>query len=265
MSATWKKLLLQAFAQTDVPTNSRGRSGLLQVYRFIYRSLQHAGIENRSPFNLLQIIHLRLQAKGDPLRVKVLCADALHSMQKPSFGFSPATGLLFSLTAVIMLSMLVSPRTANTYRTPIRGDTLLQYQIQPLPDLDALTVRLPISSDYQLDSYSPLADIGYRSKQQNLSGEEWIQQQVDSAYALQLLSASDPTNLEAFCQQHKICAKSAFYRTSIKGKTLYRLLYGVYPNHKAAKTARLQLSATLQKQSPWARQFRQIKQEIRSN
>lgn len=262
---SWKTLLSQAFSQAPIATNRWGFCGLIQIHRYIYQALGQAGIENRSPFNSLHILRIRWLSGGNPDKVRTLCIDSITRMERPGIGYSGAPGLILSFTLVFSLSLMVSPRTANTYLTPINGNTILSYTIQPLADLDKAEVLLPSSSDYQLDGYSPLTDTGSRHNMQGLANSEWIQQQPDAYYSLQLLSASNPDSLKTFCQQHNICNQSAFYRVTVKGKTLYRLLYGAFSNNKSAKAARTRLSLALQQQSPWARQFRQIKQEIQRN
>ncbi len=257
MSATWKRPLKRSLITTPIAANRRGLCYPLCVHRYIYSALANAGIENRSPFNLLEILRIWIKARGRPAAVRSLCLNRLDSMQKPSSGFNHAYTFIALLSTGLMLWTLLTPQTANTRLTRERTDSILQFVIQPLPDLDSLGITLPMASDYQESPYMP----GMHHPN-GLANAQWIRQQNDDDYALQLISASDPQGLENFCSRHRICGDSAFYATELNGAVIYRLLYGRYPSNKAARLAIENLPNELQKFSPWSRQFRQIKQEI---
>lgn len=260
--AAWKKLLQQAFMQTPVPTNSSGTCGLWQIYRYIYRALGNAGIENRSPFNLIQVFTIYIKAGSQPEDVRHYCISMLATMDRPAVGYSHAAMLGLVIGLAMTLPLMISPKTANTYRKPPIQESLLIPAIAPLPELDASEIRLALTTDYELGSFSPLEGIIRRHPRYGIYGIDWITRQHDHAYALQLLSASNPDNLKLFCQQHRICEQVAFYRLEVKGKPLYRLLYGNFSNHQAAREGLNALPLTLRKLKPWARQFGQIKKEL---
>lgn len=262
MSTTWKKLLIQAFKETRIPTNLKGHSGFLNIQKYIYLSLQNAGIENRSPFTYRQLISIRQASSGIPEKVRDLCIQTVQAMQNPASGFS-STNIVGEITVILMsLSLLLIPQTATTSRAAINGSSILVIKSLPVEDIDKTVMHLPLSSDY-LSAASLYVDISpIQETVSGLFGSQWIKNQKDSSYSLQLLSASNSNNLLQFCRQHNICEKSAQYETDVNGKRLTRLLYGVYPDHKAAKLAKSQLPASLKKIVPWARQFKQIKREL---
>ena len=158
---------------------------------------------------------------------------------------------------------MFAPKTATTFRTLSNGASILKQTPAPTPDIDAALIQLPTASDYLM----PTASIDYLIPKQltdnsALKGSNWIQQQEDNSYSLQLVAASDAGQLEKYCNKFNICHQSAIYQTNIKGKNIVRLLYGVFPNRKSANIAISKLPPSLQKTKPWARQFKGIKQEI---
>lgn len=255
----WKTLLIQALRETGFDSQS---PGLLALNRFIQLALANAGIINKSPFTLTQLIRIWYLSDRQPELLRQRCIDTVTSMTKPAYRFqAPYLGLLFILVVTSLLTVL-TPRTATTSRSPDAGKTLLTDRSLPVADIDSLNIQLPLSSDY-LESPNPLMPHASELRSESgLFNQAWIQQQADSSYSLQLLSTSDPKNLQQFCEQHGICEQSAFYQADLNGRILYRLLFGTYPNHKAAKLAKSRLPANLKALAPWARQFAQIKREL---
>ena len=255
----WKTLLIQAFRDTEFDSES---PGLLALHRFIRQALANAGIVNRSPFTLTQLIRIWYQSDRQAEQLRQHCIDTVINMQKPAYRFeAPYFSTLIMLMMISVVTVL-TPRTATTSRSADTSKTLLVDHAMPVADIDSLNLQLPLQSDYLESPNPPLAELADLRSESGLLNPAWIRLQKDSAYSLQLLSATDPQNLQRFCEQHGICEQSAFYQTELNGKTLYRLLFGTYPNHQAAKQAKSQLPTSLQQTSPWARQFAQIKNEL---
>ena len=255
---SWKKLLAQALQTTPIPAPRNRFSQWLTTRRYIYRALQNAGIENRSPFSLWKILQIQWRSRGQPQRIKQQCIDALHQLQAPNASFSHRAPLIIKLLAGAGMLAALSPQTATTYLTAQPDSSILQITTLPWGDQEAERDELPLLSDYQTAAFEPDTTQPTNALA-SLAGAGWIAQQKDSAYTLQLLSVSDQGNLQQFCRQYKICDHSAIYTTRINGKAITRLLYGNYRNHQAAKLAKTRLPAGL---SGWARQFKQIKQEL---
>jgi hypothetical protein len=264
MVPAWKKLLQQAFASTAIPTDRHGRCGILHTYQYIYLALRQAGIENRSPFSLAQVIAIRLLSRRDPDSVRLMCMQNLRTMKQPSLGYSYTGRILALMILAFGTTMIISPRTANTFRVPTGEQTVLQYRIQPLEELDAIEINLPTTSDYQFGSgtWSPLTHLVPQRSDSSLADAAWILSQPANAYSLQLLSAATPASLQQFCRRHRICHNSAYYRSEVNGKTLYRLLYGSYASSAAADSAKASLPVEVQQMTPWIRQFRRVRDEI---
>jgi hypothetical protein len=255
---SWKKLLAQALQTTSIPTRRSGACRLLETRRYIYRSLQNAGIENRSPFSLWQIAQIQWRSKGQPEQIKQLCTDSLSHLQAPTTSFSHRAPLFIKILAASIFTASLLPQTATTYLTAQPKLSILKMKILPWGDQDQERTELPLLSDYQSAAFEPQIELPADTLEA-LAGAGWIVQQSDSAYTLQLLSVSDKSNLQQFCHQYKICDHAAIYTTHINGKAITRLLYGNYRNHKAAKLAKTRLPQGL---AGWARQFSQIKTEL---
>ncbi len=257
----WQKLLCQAFQDTKITTQPNGLCKLYHVHHFIYLSLHHSGIENRSPFSLLQLIKIRLQSKGKPEEIKQLCIDTLLHMHKPAFNLLSSNYYLVTASLIISLFTLLTPITANTFKYQKGNQSILKTMTIPWMDLESDILTLPDTTDYLLAA-APLKLTKEQKQLEKLNTAAWIMNQKSTAYSLQLLSVANETNLIKFCEQYEICNNSAFYRTQTKGKKLIKLIYGSYPNHMAAKQAKEKLIATLKNVSPWARSFKQIKDEL---
>lgn len=258
---TWQKLLCQSFKDTKIKTSQTGGCSLFNIRHYIYLSLQNSGIENRSPFSLWQLIKIRIDSKGNPQQVQDLCINLVLNMQKPSFSLPSSNSYFVLLTIILSLVTLLTPITATTFKFQKYSHSILKITTIPWQDVESETISLPLTSDYLT------AAIVYEATAEDkqlatINGASWILDQRDSAYSLQVLSVSNKNNLMQFCKKHDICSESAFYTTLVKGKKLVRLIYGSYPSHKSAKLAKSELSANLKGISPWARSFKQIKNEL---
>ena len=259
----WQVLLIQAFKETPFRTSRNNRCGVINLHRFIYQSLRSAGIVNRSPFSIGQLLKIRIKAGTDPERLRQTCIDHISSMQKPVLGFH-ASSLIAGLLAVgVSLSLLLTPKTATTFITLTNGSSILKQTPEPLPDIDAGLALLSSASDYEMPAESIAflipAEIADHT---TLAGKDWIRQQNDSSYSLQLIAASDIKQLELYCKKFNLCSQSAVYQTQAKGRTVLRLLYGVFPDYQSVKIAQSKLPLQLQQTKPWARQFKGVKQEL---
>jgi len=260
--SSWKKLVIQAFKETPIATNRRSCCNVFNIQQFVYRALENAGIENRSPFTLGQLVRIRYQSKGEPQSVRDLCIQTLQQMQKPAMGFNSSYGFSELVAVLMTLLLLVAPQTATTFRAPLNGESILKILVAPIEEIDAIEINLPSTTDYLAIAGPVKITPPEMLHPSGLADKKWILQQKDSAYSLQILSASNNHSLESFCKKHHICDQSAYYQAEVKGKPIIRLLYGVYPNHQAAKMAKKHLPKSLNKISPWARQFKQIKKEL---
>ncbi len=256
----WQKLLSQALKDTRIKTSQAGYCNLFNIRQFIYQSFQNCGIQNRSPFSIRQLISIKLASKGQPQQVRELCIKAILNMEKPSFCLLSSNTYLVSFIIILSLVTLITPITATTFKTSNTTQSILKIKTLPWQDLENESISIPSTTDYLSAAIETI--ITTDEKQQELNGIAWILNQKDTAYGLQILSVSKKSKLIDFCQKHEICNESAFYSTTIKGKKIVRLIYQSYSSHKAAKLAKVKLPESLKRSSPWARSFKQIKDEL---
>lgn len=259
----WQTLLIQAFKETSPSVKGKHGCRLLCLYRYIYKTLRIAGIENRSPFSYWQLIKISYISAGKPEVIRQSCIDSVTNMQKPVLGFHASTMITIMIALGVSTVFLLKPKIATTSRTIANSITVLKQTPAPIPDIDKTDIGLPTASDYLMADES----ISYLfpkepSDNSSLAGTSWINRQSSNHYSLQLVSASDATQLKKYCIKYEICDQSAIYQTLINGRATVRLLYGTYPNFKAAKLAISKLPVGLQKTNPWARQFKSIQRDL---
>ena len=97
-----------------------------------------------------------------------------------------------------------------------------------------------------------------------INSEAWLLLQNPGAYTLQLAGLGDRAGVPRMVELYKLPGPFAYYRTTRSGAPWYPVLYGVYPNHKAALAARDKLAASHGIKGAWARSFGSIQREIRA-
>ncbi|HFD80104.1 MAG TPA: hypothetical protein ENK05_06920 [Gammaproteobacteria bacterium] len=94
--------------------------------------------------------------------------------------------------------------------------------------------------------------------------EDWLLQQPETAFSLQLLGSRSEQSLLDFIRSNRLdLQRTAYYRGRYKGSDWYVLLYGSYPDRKAALAARSTLPARVRKGKPWPRSLKAVQQAIR--
>ena len=97
-----------------------------------------------------------------------------------------------------------------------------------------------------------------------VKGPNWFRQQPAESYVLQLVSAQYMSNIKNLLSgQSSIQDQfSGYVKYTPSGKPRYLLLYGIYPNGKAAKAAVDQLPTELQSINPWPRTIADVIKEL---
>lgn len=93
--------------------------------------------------------------------------------------------------------------------------------------------------------------------------EKVLLKTADNLYTLQLLGVAHEENLKRFLAQHKLQSNTYTYRTILRGKPWYVLIYGKYKSKTDADKAKHQLPLAVQHMIPWSRSFASIKEDIR--
>ena len=86
-------------------------------------------------------------------------------------------------------------------------------------------------------------------------------------YTIQLLGARSEDSIKQFIQRHAIETQTHYYRTQLRGKDWYVMVYGEFPTKESAKTAIEKMPSSLQNErlQPWIRELSHIQQEIREH
>lgn len=93
-----------------------------------------------------------------------------------------------------------------------------------------------------------------------VSGPEWLVAQDGAAWSLQIMSARDPASIAALQKRFPGLKGLAAYRVTRKGKALYPVFYGLFPNEEEARHAAAQLPDSLGKPVP--RRFGDIQRDV---
>ena len=92
--------------------------------------------------------------------------------------------------------------------------------------------------------------------------ESFILAQDEEYWTIQVLAYNDQARVEDFIDEHGLAEQGAYYRETQSGKTLYKLLYGFYPNKQAAAVARQAMPEKITAYGPWLRPVRSIQSVI---
>lgn len=91
----------------------------------------------------------------------------------------------------------------------------------------------------------------------------WLLQQRPSAYTLQILGARDKSSVPRFIKAHRLGKQAMYYAADFKGSPWYVLIYGIYPNIKAAREALQALPPKVRNGGPWIRRLSAVQHDIR--
>ncbi|VAW62620.1 hypothetical protein MNBD_GAMMA08-2424 [hydrothermal vent metagenome] len=95
-----------------------------------------------------------------------------------------------------------------------------------------------------------------------LQNANWLRQQHDKNWTLQLLGARDPKTLLKFAQHNNLSSNTAWYKTWLSAKPYYVLVHGSYVNRDDARNAVAGLSAPLRSLKPWVKSMKSVHKAI---
>lgn len=95
--------------------------------------------------------------------------------------------------------------------------------------------------------------------------DNWILQQPDERWTVQLVAYRNETKLLDFIDRFSLVKDSAYFTEYARGVYWYKLIYGVYTSKADADAARSKLPQTVRNEGPWLRQFKEIKTVIRQS
>lgn len=92
--------------------------------------------------------------------------------------------------------------------------------------------------------------------------EKSIMSSPSSHYTLQLIGAGSEGNIQQLIQRNHLQQKAKMYRTQLKGKNFYVLIYGNYSSQSEAAAEIARLPANVQQLKPWVKQYSSIKASV---
>jgi len=139
-------------------------------------------------------------------------------------------------------------------------DYVEEVELLVVEDEEVLTPKIKTDADdeniFNLETMPDLLS--------NIKGPVWLRQQPDSSYVLQLLSAQYMSNIKNLISgQSGIQSQlSGYVKYTPSGKPRYLLLYGIYPDARAAKAAINAMPAELRSVNPWPRVISDVIKEL---
>ena len=95
-----------------------------------------------------------------------------------------------------------------------------------------------------------------------VSTSKTVLAQPGSQYTIQILALSSELAVKKFIRANSLEHKARYFTTKRKGRTLYVLIYGQYPDKASAALAKQRLPVALQKYSSYPRSFSDVQAEI---
>ena len=94
--------------------------------------------------------------------------------------------------------------------------------------------------------------------------EPWILSKKPKYWTIQMLAFSEEAKVQDFIKSNKIKDKAAYFLETSNGKSLYKLIYGVYKTKIKADFARQNLDQSLKQHGPWLRSIESVQSVIKA-
>ncbi len=92
--------------------------------------------------------------------------------------------------------------------------------------------------------------------------ENWIRQQDPQHYALQMIAFSREENAIRYMENLELQGDKAVYKSTMHGKTIYKVIYGNFEDHRASLKGRRALPKKYRDAKPFPRSFEFILNDI---
>ena len=79
------------------------------------------------------------------------------------------------------------------------------------------------------------------------------------SYGIQLVASHNLNAVKQFARTYHIYGQAQYYKRKYKGKTWYVLIYGRYPNYRAAASAIRSLPRAVRERKLWVRSIKDLK------
>jgi TPR repeat protein len=104
----------------------------------------------------------------------------------------------------------------------------------------------PPDAELAADPVAEISSTGIRR-------EDWVRQQREDSYTIQIGSVTDEDDLVNFIRSHNLEGDTAYIRVVIDGVTRYNALYGNFNTYAEAEQAAAGLPEDIRRVSPWIR------------
>ncbi len=109
---------------------------------------------------------------------------------------------------------------------------------------------------------SPVKNAQNKAAQRSMvKGENWLKQQADDNYTIQLLGSHNKQAINHAIQEYTLTSNVLIYKTLRDGRDWYTITYGSYASKQLAEMAVKHLGAQLIR-TPWVRSFASIKKQL---
>jgi len=126
-----------------------------------------------------------------------------------------------------------------------------------------IPTKVIASSNTVIEKTKPIHPALEQLNSMGLHDADWLLKQKNTDWTLQLLGAREAETLLIFSRQHSLTNNAAWYKTWLKGKPYYVLVYGNYANRDLARDAIITLPEKLRSIKPWAKSIKSVQQSIK--
>jgi septal ring-binding cell division protein DamX len=175
--------------------------------------------------------------------VEVTTSQAIPQLDEPDIVVSAVEGS--AAVEVVEVESELKPEPE-----PLELGKSLQDQLveAAAAEEEALKKETPVVKEQRVE-LEPVDADQYRR------GVDWISQQPDMRYAIQLVQASQVDGILKYIRKYGLEDKSYYIHALQDGEYRYILLYGDYPNNKTSKAVAKTLPDGVQKSGYWIRTF----------
>lgn len=175
--------------------------------------------------------------------VEVTTSQAIPQLDEPDVVVSAVEGA--AAVEVVEVESELKPEPE-----PLELGKSLQDQLveAAAAEEEALKKETPVVKEQRVE-LEPVDADQYRR------GVDWISQQPDMRYAIQLVQASQVDGILKYIRKYGLEDKSYYIHALQDGEYRYILLYGDYPNNKTSKAVAKTLPDGVQKSGYWIRTF----------
>jgi len=96
----------------------------------------------------------------------------------------------------------------------------------------------------------------------NMHDEDWIRSQDPQHYTLQMIAFSKKENALRYMENLDLEGDKAVYKATMYGKTIYKVIYGNFENHRASLKGRRALPKKYRDGKPFPRSFEFLQNDV---